>query len=52
LDLKGLIIADSKHKGLLPLVKGRTLHNFEVRAARVRYCAALRLRHLLPEHML
>jgi len=35
LDLKGLTIADSKHKGLLPLVKGRTLHNFEVRAAHI-----------------
>jgi hypothetical protein len=30
LEFKGLVIADSKHKGLLPLVKGKALHNFEV----------------------
>ena len=30
LDFRGLVIADSKHKGLLPLVKSKTLHLLEV----------------------
>lgn len=40
MEFDRLVVADSKHKGLLPLVKsGNTLHSLEVRAGSL--CSSL-----------